>query len=256
MSSESTKTGGTATYDPKLSGVDLGAGSYPRFTNTDCSDAADEIDNYGKNPMLSLEQAANILGKSLRAMERSVLGRWGNKLPEGWVAKKIKTDHGDEWRILPPPGFPLRDFKPDTTSSTTSNIVEEAISAVLDLPSELFSTQIAKKRQNWGPESSSMEHAAIVIDRTDEVEHLLRELLASNKALADQRKLHLEDLRLMTQMQNSMRLLETSASENARAKDELAATKKELERLKKDYLYWTNLPWWKRIFSAKPLIHD
>lgn len=39
-------------------------------------------------PALTLDEASYILGKSIRAIERSIHGKWGNRLPEGWQAEK------------------------------------------------------------------------------------------------------------------------------------------------------------------------
>src|SRR5262245_33800277 len=73
-------------------------------------------------PMLTIQQAASFLGKSVRALETSLLGRWGNKLPDGWSSRKIKTDRGDEWRIIPPPGFRVRSHSAKTEAVTGTDI--------------------------------------------------------------------------------------------------------------------------------------
>ena len=59
-------------------------------------------------PWLSIAEAARMLGRSPRAVERSILGRWGNKLPEGWTGRKVRIDGQDEWRVVPPPGFRVK----------------------------------------------------------------------------------------------------------------------------------------------------
>ena len=59
-----------------------------------------EEEEYSKNsksyeiprPALTIDEASSILGKSIRALERSIAGKWGNKLPEGWHARKMKID--------------------------------------------------------------------------------------------------------------------------------------------------------------------
>ena len=38
-------------------------------------------------PALTIKEASSLLGRSVRALERSILGRWGNNLPDGWIAK-------------------------------------------------------------------------------------------------------------------------------------------------------------------------
>lgn len=193
-------------------------------------------------PTLTLAQAASVLGKSMRSLERSLTGRWGNKLPEGWTAKKVRAEKGDEWRITPPPGFRLRQTNSPDNMSRMAEVFAE--------PPGTERMLAAPRRTPWRAENHSLDHPAIVIDRSEEVEHLLRELLVVQKALSEERRVHMEDMRLMAQIQGSMRLLETSASESARVKTELENTKKELEELKREYNYVVNLPWWKRLFGA------
>lgn len=197
-------------------------------------------------PALNLQQAAAILGKSLRSLERSIIGRWGNKLPDGWSAKKISTGSGQEWRIIPPPGFRLRQVNSQADGAA---IYEEA---------EIDDTYVgsgegarAKRRLPWRPENQSLESPAIVIDRGEEVEHLLRELVQAQKQLADERRLRMEDLRLITQMQGSMRLLELNANETQKLKEELTYAKSEFKILKDEYMAILNAPWWKRLFNKK-----
>ncbi|MBX9690028.1 MAG: hypothetical protein K2X27_25175 [Candidatus Obscuribacterales bacterium] len=195
-------------------------------------------------PLLTMQQAAAFLGKSVRALERSLMGRWGNKLPDGWSAKKIETANGQEWRILPPPGFRVR-------SRTSSESVQEHFEDKLETNFDYFSEAVPNnKRQLYRPEHS-IDQPTIVIDRSQEVENLLRELLVTQKALSEERRLHMEDLRIVAQLQGSMRLLESSANENSRTKSELTQTQKELDDLKREYNLVLNLPWWKRLFGFK-----
>jgi hypothetical protein len=194
-------------------------------------------------PFLTITQAASILGKSLRAIERSIIGRFGNKLPEGWNARKIKTDKGDEWRIIPPPGFRVKQF---TQSSTTTNNTSEDELVLSDGEIE---NMLKTQKMPWRMENHSIEHPSIVIDRSEEVEYLLRELVGTQKALSEERRLHMEDLRLITQLQGSMRLLEINANEQSKIKSELELAKDELKQLKQNYTELLNLPWWKRIFK-------
>lgn len=196
-------------------------------------------------PLLTIQQAAAFLGKSVRALERSLMGRWGNKLPEGWNAKKIRTDNGEEWRIMPPPGFRIRSHHTGESSGSSSTEAEN--------------TRIYSSHQESGLPAGrrmylsehSLEQPTIVIDRSEEVENLLRELLSTQKALSEERRLHMEDLRIVAQLQGSMRLLETNAAENSRARQDLADTRRELEGLKQEYNQLLNLPWWKRLFAFK-----
>lgn len=186
-------------------------------------------------PGLTLAQAAAILGKSIRTIERSLAGRWGNKLPEGWSARKSNTESGEEWVIVPPPGFRLRQSQAESFQPPA-----EADHG-LSLP--------RSTKRLWKPENHRLEHPAIVIDRSEEVEYLLRELLSTQKALSEERRLHMEDIRLVAQLTGSVRLLENSASESTRIKSELEAAKKELEDVKRDYNNLVNLPWWKKLLA-------
>src|SRR5208283_99293 len=76
------------------------------------SPPADQFWSYEvPRPWLSIEEAASMLGRSVRGVERSIIGRWGNKLPEGWQARRVRLDGNDEWRIVPPPGFRVKHSK-------------------------------------------------------------------------------------------------------------------------------------------------
>lgn len=206
--------------------------------------AQDTASAHDAEPLvLSISQAASILGKSIRALERSLLGRWGNKLPEGWSAKKVRTEKGEEWRITPPAGFRLKSgaYMPQENQGNFEmpDLGEFLRSNLSDSNSKRYPSRI----------DHGFDQPTIVIDRSEEVEHLLRELLSTQKTLSEERRLHMEDLRIMTQLQGSMRLLETNANENARAKSDLELTRKELEELKREYNLVLNMPWWKRIFG-------
>ena len=99
---------------------------------------------------------------------------------------------------------------------------------------------------------SSMEHPTIVIDRSDEVERLLRELNNVQKELSEERRMHLEDLRIMSEMQGSMRMLEMKSSQTAMLKDELLDATRTLQEHKRQYQEFLELPWWKRLFRTAP----
>src|SRR5271167_4196936 len=60
---------------------------------------------HSQAPTLTVKEAALVLGKSVRALERSLLGKWGNRLPDGWTATKKMIDGKDAWQIVPPPDF-------------------------------------------------------------------------------------------------------------------------------------------------------
>lgn len=193
-------------------------------------------------PALTLAQAAAVLGKSMRSLERSLTGRWGNKLPEGWSAKKRKTEKGEEWTLIPPPGFRIRQGNaPENMTRMVEVTAEPPGTSRLLMP---------PKRTPWRAENHRLDYPTIVIDRSEEVENLLRELVSVQKSLSEERRLHMEDMRIISQMQGSLRLLETNASESSRIKAELESTKKELEELKRDYNYVVNLPWWKRLLAS------
>ena len=219
-------------------------------------DDADEIvDSYADSwsyevprPWLTVDQAASMLGRSTRGVERSILGRWGNHLPEGWSARRVRIDGIDEWRIIPPPGFRIKHSRRETTrrdgaaahiedveaspvsgseqsaektksteqqptnKSQEKKMASPANTATAATPSanEPFSLEkflqsagkMAQKElasfglsvrptsergtslERAGAIDADIEHATIVIDRSDEVEKLLRELANSQKELA------------------------------------------------------------------------
>jgi hypothetical protein len=233
-------------------------------------------------PFLTLHQAASVLGMTLRSLERSLRGRWGNKLPEGWLARKMKTVEGDEWRILPPPGFRVKmqsGTKYDTIAETDTELVEnynsdtdsdnvaEHTSYAAPPSSGGFGTgsgtglgptgqagspqHAPRRKQQWRPERHTLDQPTIVIDRTEEVEHLLRELVTTKGALAEERRVHLEDMRMITQLQGSMRLLEVHAAEQIKIKSELEQAKQELAQWQQKYEELLSRSWWQRVFKKR-----
>ncbi|MBX9668093.1 MAG: hypothetical protein K2X93_10765, partial [Candidatus Obscuribacterales bacterium] len=92
----------------------------------------------------------------------------------------------------------------------------------------------------------------IVIDRSDEVERLLRELAEVHKELAVERRARLDDLRLISDMQSSMRLLEMKSSQTSTLKEELALATTTLKEHRLQYQEFLSLPWWKRLFRRLP----
>jgi hypothetical protein len=211
--------------------------------------AAGEPAQEDPRPTFTIREAALLLGKSLRAVERSLMGKWGNKLPEGWTARKISTGTGSEWRIIPPPGFRVRPL-----SAEPGSLLTEAAGVSASEASELL-PQLPGRRYgpSWGLKEDGQGQSTIVIDRTDEVERLLREIVAIQNQLAEERKLHLEDLRLLNHLQGSMRLLEVKASETEKLKEELRAAQQEFVELKQQFVKVLSLPWWKRLFLSRYL---
>lgn len=200
-------------------------------------------------PFLTLKQAAQILGKSVRALERSISGRWGNRLPDGWQARKLQTSSGDEWRVIPPPGFRVRQVAAAGTISDTGAVSDQTEGEKSPWTYTSSFESSLRRKLPWRSGAHNFEQPTIVIDRSDEVEHLLRELCATQKALSEERRLHLEDMRMIAQLQGSMRLLESNAQENRRVKDELAQAKQELEQLKQNYNQLLSMSWWQRLFG-------
>lgn len=225
---------------------------------------------------LSLSDAAKVLGSSVRALERGIIGKWGKKLPDGWTARKFRISGRDEWRIIPPPGFRVRirenapsvpEYK-DTVDEVKDTVMEVKETAKFFIDRLISSSKQAMRNELLKPEAGAqatpslpsqakqqlqpIEQPMIVIDRSDEVERLLRELADSQKQLAEERKAHLEDMRLLAQMQNSMRLLEVNAQHTATLKEELSLAKDALTEHKRQYQEFLAMPWWKRVFKSAP----
>lgn len=203
-------------------------------------------------PALTVKEASSLLGRSVRALERSIMGRWGNKLPDGWIAKKIRIDGNDEWRIIPPDSFKVRHRSKDEEPAREiegddliPNLLEEALNLALPTakPKEAFVLK---------PQEDGLENQTIIIDRSEEVEQLLKELVKVHKALADETRQHVEDLRMLNEMTNSMRLLETNQHNNQMLKDELLSAQRDLVAFKHQYEAFLALPWWKRLFRRFP----
>ncbi len=235
-------------------------------------------------PALSIQEAATILGKSVRSLERSILGKWGNKLPEGWKARRMRIDGVDEWRIIPPPGFRVRHTSMQAPGSPTESVSSQSSQSSSSKPrraardegrrsssseeaasnsgglgfgfslEKLIASagQKAKNELVRAAEFALDEHPTIVIDRSDDVERLLRELADTQKELSEQRKMHLQDLRLLAEIQGSMRLLEINASQTNVLKEELELATTALREHKRQYQEFLNLPWWKRLFRKSP----
>ncbi|CAN5343095.1 hypothetical protein BH10CYA1_BH10CYA1_16460 [soil metagenome] len=194
------------------------------------------VERNGEQPIsLNLKDAAFALGKSMRALERSLSGKWGNKLPDGWSAQKIIVENDEEWQITPPLGFNL-DGLVEHNRPSENKIVET------NREQPLSST-----RQILSKAASKLAFAKPMMEL-----HLLRELAATHKELSEERRAHLVDLRLLSELQSSMRLLQVNAVETATLKSELLEAQKDLIALKNQYQGVLNLPWWKRIFINKP----
>ncbi|MBP6745917.1 hypothetical protein KA344_11830 [bacterium] len=308
-------------------------------------DGNEIVDNYADSwsyevprPWLTVDQAASMLGRSARGVERSILGKWGNRLPEGWTARRVRIDGVDEWRIIPPPGFRIKHSRRETTRREASaenhaehhpehqaeshiedvdaSPISDSAEATVDKqagkqagkPAEKTATQSQEKKMATttnpavaapssisepfslekflqsagkmaqkelasfglavGPVSdpstrrnrnelagivdADIEHATIVIDRSDEVEKLLRELANTQKELAEQRRMHLDDLRLMQEMQRSMLLLEVNAKETGELKQDLSYAQQALKEHRSQYQAFLALPWYKKLFRKTP----
>jgi len=234
-------------------------------------------------PALTIDEAATILGKSVRAVERGISGKWGNRLPEGWKARKMKIDGQDEWRIIPPPSFRIRHSKTRTPRTEVMNKTVEKPAptqapeaapkpparddepSLRDAAESLFGFSFNSLLQTAGKKAKNeiaraaeyamdgaMEHPTIVIDRSDDVELLLRELASAQKELAEERRMHLEDLRLLAELQGSMRLLEVKSSQTSMLKEELLDATRALQDHRRQYQEFLALPWWKRLFKKNP----
>lgn len=305
------------------------------------NDGNEIVDNYADSwsyevprPWLTVDQAASMLGRSARGVERSILGKWGNRLPEGWTARRVRIDGVDEWRIIPPPGFRIKHSRRETTrreasvenhaehhpehqaeshiedvdASPISDCAEATTDKQAGKPAEKTATQSQEKKMATttnpavaapssisepfslekflqsagkmaqkelasfglavGPVSdqstrrnrnelagivdADIEHATIVIDRSDEVEKLLRELANTQKELAEQRRMHLDDLRLMQEMQRSMLLLEVNAKETGELKQDLSYAQQALKEHRSQYQAFLALPWYKKLVRKTP----
>lgn len=191
---------------------------------------------------LTLKQAAAVLGKSPRALERCILGRWGNKLPDGWIARKLEIGSSVQWRLIPPAGFVLQPIPELEIEDLETDYLSELAAQI---KRSVESIRLPKVME---PQNQTQTDSTVFIDRSDEVELLLRELLQTQKQLSEERRLRMEDLRLMSQMQGSMRLLEDRAAETSKLKDALTATREEFQQVKQQYIELLNQPWWKRLF--------
>lgn len=255
----------------------------PTYDDQDCLDNHDEdledsqesdiIYSYDvPRPALTVEEAAGILGKSVRAIERSIAGKWGNRLPEGWKARKMKLDGEVEWRILPPAGFRIRRSTSNITrpkieteeqesmTSSTQPKSQDSTKSTLDFGltlEKLFSAgkkagnELVKVAEN-AMENGYEQHPTIVIDRASDVEKLLRELADTQKELATERMMHIEDLRQMHEMATSMRLLEMRGTQTQILKEELEDARNLLKAHKERYEAYVTLPWWKKLFVSTP----
>jgi hypothetical protein len=227
-------------------------------------DLDDSIDDYEiPRPWLTLQEAASIMGRSQRALERSIIGRWGNKLPAGWSARHVTIDGQAEWRIIPPPGFRIKRTHKSTNeintedASVTQPKEQKDQNFSLEKLFNTIGTSIGTSVKNQlqtasGSIDAEITPATIVIDRSDEVEKLLRELSDTRQELAEQRKMHMDDLRLLHEMQTSMRLLEVNAIETSTLKKELIEAQQMLIEHKQRYERFASLPWYKKLFSKHP----
>lgn len=204
------------------------------------SESQISVERNGELPVtLNLKDAAFALGKSMRALERSLSGKWGNKLPDGWTARRVIVDNEEEWEITPPPGFNLRALHEHNRESEPEIVEANREPGKENAPSTT--------RQLLSRAASKFAFAKPMMEL-----HLLRELAATHKELSEERRAHLEDLRLLSELQSSMRLLQDNASQTAKLKEELIGAQRDLIALKNQYEQVLSMPWWKRIFIGKP----
>lgn len=184
--------------------------------------------------VLTVKEAAFVLGKSIRALERSLLGKWGNKLPDGWTAVKKTVDGQECWQILPPRGFRCEHL--------------------LKMVRNQGKTRVQEFTAGLSPESmlKPIRSRFEPIMETRQVPQLLRELSNAHRELAEQRRQHMDDLRTLFELQSSMRLLEVNATETAKLRSELVAAQRDLIALRNQYKEFMALPWWKRLFRKAP----
>ena len=215
---------------------------------------------------LTIQEAAGILGRSVRAVERSLTGKWGNHLPGGWSARKFVVDGHEEWRIIPPPTFKIhksldRQETKEAAKAKTESLAEgaemtlQAVLEPLELAAEQLTRHLAMERspaRKTTTVTGEDDRTTIVIDRSDEVEELLRQLSESQKSLAEEMRQHIEDLRLLNQLQGSMRLIEANNQETQKLKAELLEAQKEMLALKRQYHEFLQLSWWQRLFKRFP----
>jgi hypothetical protein len=178
---------------------------------------------------LSVKEAALILGKSIRALERSLSGKWGNRLPDGWTAAKKMIDGTEQWQIFPPEGFRYEHLLESLTKPADQQIQRIQAEDLLRPIRTHFETE-----------------------NLHEVHGLLRELAGAHRELAEQRKLHMEDLRTLLELQSSMRLLEVNSGETSKLRSELVEAQRDLIQLRNQYKEFLALPWWRRLFKKRP----
>ena len=205
--------------------------SEERITDASVIDADETIaveKNSSVEP-LSIKEAALLLGKSIRALERSLAGKWGNRLPDGWTASKKLINGTEEWQIFPPEGFRYEHL--------LEGLKKPSDQAIQRIQAEDLLRPI---RAHFETESLNEMHG------------LLRELAGAHRELAEQRKLHMDDLRTLLELQGSMRLLEVNSGETAKLRTELVEAQKDLIGLRDRYKEFLALPWWKRLFKKLP----
>ncbi|MGH9550426.1 MAG: hypothetical protein ACRD3W_13675, partial [Terriglobales bacterium] len=94
------------TEETTVTDVDF-ADDFEQSIYGDDEDDAPEVcvERGAQSTVLSVKEAALVLGKSIRALERSLSGKWGNRLPEGWSASRRMMNGSEEWQIVPPADF-------------------------------------------------------------------------------------------------------------------------------------------------------
>jgi hypothetical protein len=209
-----------------------------KTTQTESPEFQDfDLEKSGEVIVLDVKTAAVLLGKSIRAVNRSLSGKWGNKLPDGWHARKIVLNGQDEWQITP---------SPDVTKEQIKDALQRVKKAEDHAAFEEF-------LGNWmveppAPAPLAKAQPLVVAKEETELEHLLREVATAHKALAEERQKHMEDLRTLFELQNSMRLIEMNSNDTARLKEDLVEAQRDMLAIKNQYQQFLSLPWWKRLF--------
>ena len=128
----------------------------------------------------------------------------------------------------------------------------QSASQVVEKELASFGLAVRSKRDKVDKNYEDLEATTIVIDRSDEVEKLLRELADCHRELADERRARLEEMRMMNELQSSIRLLEVNSRETRELKDDLVLAQTALREHKRVYNEFLALPWWKRLFVKNP----
>jgi hypothetical protein len=206
----------------------------------------DEVGHGSSNSSSAAEKLEQTYRQSYRDFSPSTSAASAGTDGE-WLKEQSDYDYTNEDKEVPSKsaegqsGFSLEKL----FQSASQMAQKELASLGLNVKNQLIADS-----QNYAS-NLDVEHT-IVIDRSDEVEKLLRELANVQKELSEERRQHMEDMRLMSQMQNNLRLLEVHATQTSELKEDLKIAQKLLTEHKKEYQAYLALPWWKKIFKSQP----